>query len=57
MTSPTRSTPPPAPPLTDAEQAVLDALRSTAFGEVEVTIHNARIVQIAHTRKTRLDPR
>lgn len=36
------------------EQALLDALRGLRFGTVEVTVHEARIVQIARTEKLRV---
>ena len=43
--------------LNDAERAVIAALRGTAFGEVEVVIHNERIVQITKSEKVRFDGR
>lgn len=44
-------------PLNEGERAVIEALREIAFGEVEVTIHNARIVQITRSQKFRLQER
>lgn len=44
-------------PLNDGERAVIEALREIAFGEVEVTIHNARIVQITRSQKFRFQER
>ena len=53
-----------APPTADAqahvvsetEQAVLDAIRATPYGSVEVVLHQARIVQVVRTQKLKLDP-
>jgi hypothetical protein len=36
------------------ELAVLQAIRDTAFGTVEVTVHQSRIVQITRSEKLRL---
>jgi hypothetical protein len=47
---------PEAPALTLTEQAVLDAIRATPYGSVEVVLHQARIVQVVRTQKLRLDP-
>jgi hypothetical protein len=38
------------------ELAVLEAIRATPFGTVEVVLHQARIVQVVRTQKVRLDP-
>lgn len=38
----------------DAEAEVLAAIRSVRFGSVEITIHNARVVQIERKEKKRL---
>jgi hypothetical protein len=43
-----------AQPLSDAEQAVLEALRGIAYGQVEVVVHSSRIVQITRSQKLRL---
>jgi hypothetical protein len=56
--------PPPAPDtadaaagrLSDGEQAVLDAIRATPYGSVEVVLHQSRIVQVVRTQKLRIDP-
>jgi hypothetical protein len=45
----------PAHGVTEAEQAVLDAIRATPYGSVEVVLHQARIVQVVRTQKLRLD--
>lgn len=42
-----------APPLNEAERAVLDALRGMAYGQVEVVVHSSRIVQITRSEKLR----
>ena len=36
------------------ERAVLQAIRDTAYGTVEVTVHQSRIVQITRSEKLRL---
>ena len=36
------------------EHAVLQAIRDTAYGTVEVTVHQSRIVQITRSEKLRL---
>jgi hypothetical protein len=41
--------------VTEAEQAILDAIRATPYGSVEVVLHQARIVQVVRTQKLRLD--
>jgi hypothetical protein len=37
------------------EQAVLEAIRGTPFGTVEVVLHQSRIVQVVKTEKVKLD--
>lgn len=37
------------------EQAVLDAIRATPFGTVEVVVHQSKIVQVVKTEKIRLE--
>jgi hypothetical protein len=56
---PGRAAAPPrrAVPLTEAEEAVLDALRELQFGSVEVVVHSQRIVQITRSQKLRVDGR
>lgn len=44
-------------PLSAHERAVISALREVAFGEIEVTVHNARIVQITRSQKFRFNDR
>lgn len=44
-------------PLNLHERAVIAALREVAFGEIEVVIHNARIVQITRSQKFRFNDR
>ena len=41
--------------LTPHEQAVLDAIRATPFGAIEVVLHQSRIVQIVRTEKMKVD--
>jgi len=43
--------------LPDPEAEVLRAIRDTAFGTIEVTVHGSRIVQIVRSEKTRFDQR
>ena len=43
--------------LNEGERAVLAALREIAYGEVEVVVHGARIVQITRSQKLRVDGR
>jgi hypothetical protein len=49
--------PPVSAPLSDQERAVIAALREIAFGEIEVVVHNARIVQITRSQKFRFGER
>ena len=42
------------PVISDAERAVLDAVRDLAYGQVEVVVHSSRIVQITRSQKLRL---
>lgn len=44
-------------PLSDHERAVIAALREVAYGEIEVVVHNARIVQITRSQKFRFNDR
>lgn len=46
-----------AVPVTESEQAVLDAIRDLRFGSVEVVVHSDRIVQITRSQKVRVDGR
>ncbi len=46
---------PGASPPTPQEQAVLDALRATPFGSVEVVLHQSRIVQVVRTERVKID--
>ena len=41
--------------LSPQEQAVLNAIRETPFGAVEVVMHQSRIVQIVRTEKMKVD--
>jgi hypothetical protein len=45
----------PLPP-SQAEAAILEAVRSLDFGSVEVTIHEGRVVQIECRKKVRFQP-
>lgn len=42
--------------LSPHEQAVLEAIRATPFGTVEVVLHQSRIVQVVKTEKVKLEP-
>ena len=44
-------------PLSEHERAVIAALRDIAYGEIEVVVHNARIVQITRSQKFRFNDR
>ncbi|MEZ0223540.1 MAG: YezD family protein [Alphaproteobacteria bacterium] len=39
--------------LSDAERALLETLRTMNYGALEITVHDARIVQIQKTEKMR----
>ena len=41
--------------LSDLEWYILDAIKNIKFGSVEVTIHNASIVQVEKSEKRRFD--
>lgn len=41
--------------LSAQEQAVLDAIRATPYGSVEVVLHQSRIVQVVKTEKVKLE--
>jgi hypothetical protein len=43
-------------PNAEAEQVVLNALRGLRYGAVEVTVHDARIVEVTRKEKQRLEP-
>ncbi len=40
--------------LTEADRRILQAVREVAYGSVEITIHNHRIVQVERREKIRL---
>jgi hypothetical protein len=42
------------PEVAQHEQAVLNVIREMAYGTIEVTIHQSRIVQITRSEKLRL---
>jgi len=46
----------PASTLTAQEQAVLETIRATSYGTVEVVLHQSRIVQVVKTEKVKLEP-
>jgi hypothetical protein len=46
----------PTPLPSPQELAVLEALRSTPFGSVEVVLHQSRIVQVVRTERVKIDP-
>ena len=41
--------------LSENERAVLDAIRATPYGSVEVVVHQSRIVQVVKTEKVKLE--
>ena len=47
----------PAPAATEHELEVLRAIRDTAFGTIEVVVHQSRIVQITRSEKLRFEHR
>lgn len=47
----------PAPASEPHEDAVLQAIRDTAFGTVEIVVHQSRVVQITRSEKVRFDTR
>lgn len=49
--------PPVNAPLSEHERAVIAALREVAYGEIEVIVHNTRIVQITRSQKFRFNDR
>ena len=49
--------PPVNAPLSEHERAVIAALRDIAYGEIEVLVHNTRIVQITRSQKFRFNDR
>ena len=57
VSRPAPPAPPPSPPAADPERELLRAIREMAFGTVEVTVHQSRIVQITRSEKVRFDPR
>ena len=44
----------PPSPAAEHEQAVLKAIREIAYGTIEVTVHQSKIVQITRSEKLRL---
>ena len=61
MTPQPPSSPPVLPATADAllehERDVLQAIRGTSFGTVEIVVHQSRIVQITRSEKLRFDNR
>lgn len=43
------------PPLNETEAFILSKLRDIRYGSVEVTIHDARVVQVESRHKTRFE--
>lgn len=41
--------------VTEVERHILDVIAEIRFGAVEVHIHDARVVQVERTEKTRFD--
>lgn len=54
---PNSQSPPVDASLNDQERAVIAALREVAFGEIEVVVHNAKIVQLTRSEKFRFTGR
>jgi len=46
---------PPAREESERAQEVLKAIREMAFGTIEITVHQSRIVQIVRSEKVRFD--
>lgn len=44
-----------SPPLADHEAKVLEAIRNTAFGTIEIVIHQSKIVQLTRSEKVRFE--
>jgi hypothetical protein len=44
-------------PLSESARAMMLALRDIAFGEIDVVIHNARVIQITRSQKFRFGER
>lgn len=42
-------------PLTDVEHYILNSLKGLEYGTVEITVHNAKIVQIERSEKRRFE--
>jgi len=40
-----------------AEEHILEAIRSLKYGAVEVMVHDSRIVQVEKTEKVRFEPK
>jgi hypothetical protein len=53
--SPARTESRPSERLSEEEAAVIRAIRGTTFGAIEVVLHQARIVQVVRSEKTRFD--
>lgn len=46
---------PPAPAPADWQAVVRDMMRGLRYGVIQITVHDARVVQIDRTERTRLD--
>ena len=44
-----------APELNESERYILNAIRDIRFGSIEVTIHDANVVQVEKSEKRRFD--
>jgi hypothetical protein len=44
-----------APPISAAERALLDAIRTLRFGSIEAVVHDGRVVRIEKVEKIRFD--
>ncbi len=49
-----RAAPPADPARATLEQLIMEAVRAIRFGSVEITIHDAQVVQIERREKLRL---
>ena len=41
--------------VSENERAVLEAIRATSYGSVEVVVHQSRIVQVVKTEKVKVE--
>ena len=41
--------------VSENERAVLEAIRATSYGSVEIVVHQSRIVQVVKTEKVKVE--